>query len=64
MVYNVMIYCDVRALTYYGWCGSSVMSWSVLRGEPTYSFDARTHDLTHIMLHIDTNSITIIILYN
>ena len=27
---------DVKALTYCGWCGPNIMSWSMLRGETTY----------------------------
>ena len=47
---NVFICFYVRALTYSGWCGSIIVSWSVLRGEITYSFDAHTDALSHVML--------------
>ena len=60
-----MIYCDVRALTYYGWCGFDIISWSMLRGETTNSFDAHTDELTHIMLYIDIIGIApLLVLYN
>ena len=48
-MYKVMICFDMRALTYYGWCDPIIICWCVLRGKTTYSFDAHTDDLTHLM---------------
>ena len=33
--YNAMICFDVKALTYCGWCGFNIISWSVLRSDTT-----------------------------
>ena len=45
-VHRDELYCT---MLYYGWCDPNI-SWSVLRGETTDSFDAHTDDHTHVML--------------
>ena len=46
ILYDVMIWCDLRALAYCGWCGPNIKCWSMMRGKTTYSFDERTDDHT------------------
>ena len=61
-VINVMVYFNMRALFYNGWCGANIISWSVLRGKTIFSCDAYTDDYIHVMLSCYI-SILLVLLY-